>query len=172
MARAFCSVGGGVGSRLPHVIVGMEGGEMQGNVRSQLAGNPLGQRVELLIGIVLAGNEQRRDLGPDIRFVNEIFERIENGRERAGATLGVEALGEALEIDIRCVHAGEQKLARLRANEAGGDSDVLHAPRAACGRSVERVFHEDDRIVVGVSDTGAAQPFGRARNRLRRRMRA
>ena len=105
-------------------------------------------------------------------FVDEIFERIEDGRERARAALGVEALGEALQIDIRRVHASEQALARLGANEAGGHGDVLHASRATGGCGVERVFHEDDRVVVGVSDAGAAQPFGRARNRVRRRMRA
>ena len=134
--------------------------------------DPLRERVELLVGIVLARNDERRDLGPDIRFVNEIFERIEDGLERARAKLGVEALGEAFKIDIRCVHGPEQALARLGANEARGDGDVLHASRAAGGRGVEGVFHEDDRIVVGVGDAGAAEPFGRARDRFRRRMRA
>ena len=134
--------------------------------------DPLRQRLELLVGIVLARNEQRRDLGPDIRFMNEIFERIEHGLERTCAALGVEALGEAFKIDIRRVHARKQALARLRANETGGDGDVLHAPRATGGRGVERVFHEDDRIVVGVSDAGAFEPLGRARDRFRRRMRA
>jgi len=160
------------GFGLQHAIVGMKRGEMQGNVCSQFPHRPLRERVKLLFGIVLARNEQRRDLGPDIRFVDEIFERIEDRLERAGAKLGVEALGEAFQIDIRCVHASEQAPARLRANEAGGDGDVLHAPRATGGSGVERIFHEDDRVIVGVSDAGAAQPLSRARNRVRRRMRA
>ena len=167
MARAFCSVGGGVGSRLQHAIIGVEGGEMQGNVGLELARNPLRQGVKLFVGIVLARNEQRRDLGPDTRFVNEIFERIEHGLERAGAALGVKALGEAFKIDIRRVHAREQALAWLGANEASGDRDVLHAFCATGGRGIEGVFHEDDRIVVRVGDAGASQSLGRARDGLR-----
>jgi hypothetical protein len=77
-----------------------------------------------------------------------------------------------LEIDVRRVHGGKQALARLLANETRGDRDVLHAPRAASGRGVERVFHKDDRIVVGIGDARAAQALGGARDRLRRRVRA
>ena len=145
---------------------------MQGNVRLQFARHPLRQRVELLVGIVLARNEQRRDFRPDIRLVNEIFERFQHRLERTRAALGVEALGERLEVHVRRVHAREQALARLFANEARGDGDVLHATRAAGGRRVERVFHEDDRIVVGVGDARASEPLGRARDRVRHGERA
>ena len=60
---------------------------MQGNVCSKFPRDPLRQRLELIVGIVLAGNEQRRDLGPDIRLVNKILERIEDGFQRAAQRL-------------------------------------------------------------------------------------
>ncbi len=44
------------------------------------------------------------------------------------------------------------------------------ARQAVCG--VERVFHENDRIVIGVGDAGAAEPLGGAGDRFRRGMRA
>jgi hypothetical protein len=68
------------------VIVRVERGEMQGNVGFKLARNPLRQRVELLVGIVLTRNEQRRDLSPGIRFVNEYL-RVSSAGSSAPASI-------------------------------------------------------------------------------------
>ena len=60
--------------------------------------------VELAVGVVLAGDQQRRDLEPDRGLAAQIDERVEHGVEVAAADLAVEALGERLEVDVGGVH--------------------------------------------------------------------
>src|SRR5215469_9357973 len=60
------------------LVVGMKRGEMQWNVRTELAHDPLGLRFDFGVGIVLAGNQQRRDLGPYARFMAQVDKRIEH----------------------------------------------------------------------------------------------
>ena len=87
----------------------MEGGEMQRHVGAQVLHHPAAERLDLGGRVVLAGDEQRRDLEPDVGFVLEIDERVEHGGELARAQVLVEILGEALEVDIGGVHAEQPR---------------------------------------------------------------
>src|SRR3546814_5984294 len=73
----------------------------------------------------------------------------------------VEAVGEALEVDVGGVHPAIELGARIRVDVSGGDRDVLDALLAAGGRDVDGIFQEDDRIVVGIGDgTAPGLPRG------------
>src|SRR5256885_14352070 len=50
--------------------------------------------------------------------------------------------------------------ARLAAHVAGRHGDTLDAAGTACPRSIDRVFHEYDRIIVRERDARAAEPRG------------
>src|SRR5208282_3529208 len=87
-----------------HAVIGMKRGEMERDVRPELLDHPLRQLVELAVRVVLAGNQERRQLEPDRRFVLEVLEGLEHRRERARADLAVKSLGEGFEVDVGGVH--------------------------------------------------------------------
>ena len=151
-----------------HLVVGMEGREVERHVGPEMLHEPGAERLDLGRRVVLPRNEERRDFEPDVGLVLEIDQRVEHGLERARAELLVEALGERLEVDVGGVHVAVELGARLGAHVAGRDGDVREPARAAGVGHVDRVFQEDDRVVVGVGDRAAAAPLGRERDPLGR----
>ena len=122
---------------------------------------PVAQRRDLRGRVVLARDEQGRDLEPDVRLVLEVDQRVEHRLEPGRAEPLVEALGERLQVDVGRVHVREELAPRLLADVAGGDGDVLDAPLAAGLGDVDRVLEEDHRVVVGVGHRAAAGPHRR-----------
>jgi hypothetical protein len=98
---------------IQHLVVGVEGSEMQGNVGTEPLQNPSREGLDLLFGVIVAWNEKRGDLEPDVGLVLDEFEGLEHGAELPRAELLIETLGERLEIDIGRVHDAEQFRARL-----------------------------------------------------------
>src|SRR6267154_738998 len=60
-----------------HLVVGVEGREVQRHVGSEFTGDPAAFGVDLLIAVVPPGDEKRGDLEPDFGFVLEVGERVE-----------------------------------------------------------------------------------------------
>jgi hypothetical protein len=71
------------------------------------------------------GNEQRRDLEPDVGVVPQVLERLQYRLQVYRTGVGIETFGEALEIDVRCVHVRVELRPRLPADVSGGDGDGL-----------------------------------------------
>src|SRR5436190_18622462 len=68
---------GGWGRRLlAHLPVRMKCGEMQGHIWTEMLHDPAAQRLYLRRRIVLAGNEQCRDLEPDVGLMLQIDQSI------------------------------------------------------------------------------------------------
>ena len=145
-----------------HPVIGVKRREMERNVRPELLDHPLRQLVELGVRVVLAGNQQRRQLEPDRGLVLEVLEGLEHRRERARADLAVESLGEGFEVDVGGVHEPVELGPRFGTNLAGGDGHRLDPLFAARPRHVDRVFVEDHRVVVRERNAPAAKlPGGR-----------
>ena len=64
-----------------HLEVGVEGGEVQRHVGAQVLGDPRGQLVELGVAVVAAGDQQGRDLEPQVGLVAQVLERLEHRLE-------------------------------------------------------------------------------------------
>ena len=58
---------------IEHLEVGMKRREMPWHIRSEIFRKPLARAMQFGVAVVLAGNEQRRDFKPDVRFASEIF---------------------------------------------------------------------------------------------------
>jgi hypothetical protein len=142
--------------------------EVQRHVGSQPLDDPARHRLDLVFTVVQAGDDEVRDLDPHVRLVHEVFERVEHGRELAGADVVVEALGERLEVHVRGVHVPVEFGARRGADLAGSDRDGGDAVLAAGIRHVDGVFEEDHRVVVRERDAAAAELGRRAGDRLGR----
>ena len=109
IARARGSVAGGVGWHVEHLPVGMEGREVQRHVGTEAASTT--QRVscvDLAVGVVAPGDQQRRDLDPHLGLADEVLERVQHRREVAAADAVVELLGERLEVDVGGVHVRDR----------------------------------------------------------------
>ena len=135
---------------------------MQRHLGPQPLDHPLGHRLDLGVGIVLAGDQQRRHFEPDVRFVLEIFEGLEHRRQGSRAELFVEGFGEALEVDIGGVHVAVELRPGLGRDVARRHRHALDAERGARLGDVDGVFVEDHRIVVGEGDGPAIERPGRA----------
>ena len=68
----------------------MEGREVERDVRPELRDDPARQPVQLVVAVVPAGDQEGRQLDPDVRLVAEPAERLQDRLEPAGAELAVE----------------------------------------------------------------------------------
>ncbi len=168
MLRARRSVVAGVRLHVGHLVVGMKRGEMQRHVGPELLHDPAALGLDLVVGVVLAGNEERSDLEPHVRPVPEIHERVEHRREPRAALPEIELVGERLQVDVRRVHLRVELAPRRLVHVARGDRDGLDAARVARVGDVHRVLGEDHRVVVGERDAAAAARRRRFRDRRRR----
>ena len=139
-----------------HLVVGMEGGEMQRHVGPELARDPAALGLDLGVAVVLARDEQRRDLGPHVGLVHQIDERVEDRLQVRTAQLHVELVGEAFEIDVGRVHLRVELAPRIDADVTGSHGDRRDPAGVARIRGIHRVLGEDDRIVVRERDAAAA----------------
>jgi hypothetical protein len=131
--------------------------EVQRHVGAELGGDPFRERVDFLLRVIVAGDQERRDLEPDVGLALQVHERLEDGPEMAPRELPIELVGERLEIDVRRVHVRVELAAGLCAHVARRHGDSANASSMTSLRYVDRVLHEDDRIVVSEGDTAAAE---------------
>jgi len=146
----------------------MKGREVERHLGAEVLREPLRELVDLGVGIVLAGNEQRRHLEPRTRLLLQVGKRLQHGPELPAADLAVEAFREALQVHVRRVHVPEKLLARGVGHVAGRHGDVPDPTLTAGLCDVDGVFQEDDRVVVRVGDAAAAGLDGCPGDRLRR----
>src|SRR6516164_1712515 len=79
-----------------HLPVRMERSQMQRHVGTEGISHPAAQRIDLAIGIVLAGDQQCGDLKPDTGVSFEIEQGVKHVLKMAAADPPVEILGERL----------------------------------------------------------------------------
>src|SRR4029079_11983389 len=108
-----------------------------------------------------------RDLEPDVGLVLQIGQGLLHRLEVAAADVPVEAVGEALQVDVGGIHEAVELPPRLGAYLPGRDRHGPDAHLATGLGDVDRVLQEDDRVVVGEGDAPAAQLPGGAGDDLR-----
>ena len=139
----------GGGRYVGHLVVGMEGGEVQRHLGPEPVGDPPRQRLQLGRAVVQTGDQQRRDLQPAIRFVVQVLQRVQHRGQMRSGLLEVEVLGESLQVHVGRIHLGVELAPRLGVNVARRDCDRAQPDLVTGIGGVHRVFGEDHRIVVG-----------------------
>ena len=76
---------------------------MERHIGAEPVRDPFRERGDLRRAIIVAGDQQRRDLQPDTGFALDVFEGLENGFELDGAERSIETIGESLQIDVGSV---------------------------------------------------------------------
>ena len=151
-----------------HLPVRVKRGEVHRHVGPEIFRHPLRHFLELLLRVIEAGNEQGGDLEPYLGFVLEVLERVEHGLQMRAGHLPVEILGEGLEVHVGRVHVLVKLAPWLVAHVACGDRHGFNAEFAAGLGDINRILHEDRRIVIGISHAAAIEFLGRARDGLGR----
>ena len=147
----------------------MEGCEVPGHIRAQIFREPLGRPMQLCVAIVLARNQKRRDLKPDIRLVPKIFQSVEHRRELRKTKPMIKRVRERFQIDIGRVHVAVEFPARVIGDVARSDCHRFDAALAARLRHIDGVLGEDHRVIVGERDRSAPEPLRCERDLLGRR---
>ena len=155
------------GRQVGQPVARVEAREMQRDIRAEAIGHPAGQTLDLLLAVVQCGDEQDDDLIPDAR-IGQPREGVENRLELSLADVGVERLGEGLQVNLDGRDGFAQVLERRFADEAVGDHHVADAPFARGARAVDHVFTENGRFAVGVGD-GSRSARGGQIDDIRRR---
>src|SRR5215213_8617509 len=83
---------------IKHLVVGMEGRKVQWHVRPEPLGDPPGLGVDLRLRVIVAGDQQRGDLEPDIGLVAQETQGVEHRFEPCGADAAVEGVGKGLQV--------------------------------------------------------------------------
>jgi len=136
-------------------IFGMKLREVEGDIGTEIGLDPCGKTAEAGLIVVQRGYDEVDDLGP-LAHLAQSDERFEHGLQLAGDHLGVVGLAVGLEVDLDCVHLAVGLLERVVLHVAVGDDDAAHARCVSGIGGVHQIFGEDDRLRVGVGDSGAA----------------
>jgi len=139
---------------------------MDRHVGPQRFGDPITHPPDLVRRVVLPGHDQVGDLQPDVALVRQPPQRIQDRLQMAAGQPVVELLAERLEIDVGRVHHLEKRPPSRRRNVPVRHGHRLDAPGVAGSGRVDRVFGEDDRIVVSEGDASTSVLPGRLGNGL------
>jgi len=137
--------------QVPELIVGMETGEVERDVGSDLAQDPVDQAEEHLLGIV----ERRDDEVDDLEMgaaPGDLLDAPENRLQLRAADIPVERLVVSLQVDLDCVQDlaefGQRRLVHDSATDHyGTDSVFFRFPG-----DVDHILREDRRLVVREGD--------------------
>jgi len=61
-----------------HFEIGMERCEMPRHIEPEIFCEPFRRAMQLCVAVILTGDQQCRDFEPNIRFVSQIFQRVED----------------------------------------------------------------------------------------------
>src|SRR4029077_4027584 len=115
--------------------------------------------MQLVVTVVLAGNEQSGDLKPDICFLPKILQRIQYRLKLRKAEPMIKRVSERLEIDIRCIHAPVKFRTRVGGDVAGCDRDSFDSAFTPSISDVDRVLGENHRVFISERYRSAPKAF-------------
>ena len=88
------------GRHVHHLVVGVEGREVERHVGAEVLHEPGAERLDLAGASLWPGIRSVVTSSQTVGLVPEVDQRVEHRLERARAELPVEVLGEALEVDV------------------------------------------------------------------------
>ena len=142
---------------------------MPRNIRSEIFRKPFAGAVQLRVAVILAGNQQRGDFKANVRFVPEIFERVEYRPELGKTNPVIKRVSKRFKIDICRIHVPVKFRARVISDIAGRYRDRFDSVFAARLRHVDCVLGKNYRIIVSECDRPAPEPLRSERDLVRGR---
>ena len=152
------------GGLVAELEIGMEGGEVERNVGAKMGEDPFGELAGFGGIVVEGGNDEIGDFEPDMGFVLEPGEHVEDGLEMGEGELAVEIFGEGFEVDVGSVNVVVDVVEGFAGDVAVGDHDGFEAVELGGFADVNDVFAPDGGFVVGEGDGITAVLQGEKRN--------
>ncbi len=143
-----------------HFEVGVEGGEVEGEVVAAGFENPVDHAFEFFVGIVAGGDDEVGEFDPDVGFVVEIRYSVEDVGEVGESEFVVEGFGEGFEVYVGGVDVGVDFVACFFCDVSGGDHDATDVAFVSGFGDVYDPFAPDGGVVVGVGDGWAVVFYG------------
>jgi hypothetical protein len=150
--------------------IGMEGGEVERDVGAEMLENPFAELAGFGGIVVEGGDDEIGELKPDVGFVFEPGEHVEDGLEMGERDFAVEILGEGFEVNVGSVNVVVDVVESFARDVAVGDHDGFEAVGLGGFADVNDIFAPDGGFVVGEGDGIAAVLLGEERNLFGREM--
>ena len=132
-----------------HLVVGVETGEMDGNILGEVLHDPSAETADLVLRIVVSRYDQVCELQ-----VHALFEHYLRGPqdiiEMGSADLHVEIVGESLDVYVHGVGDLAEFPEGFLADQSVGDQDQVKV--RVLPHDVHDVLEPDHRLVVGERD--------------------
>ena len=85
---------------IAHSPIGVKRREMERHVGAEPIHDPFRERADLGRAVIVAGDQQRRDLEPDAGHPLNVLQRLKDRIQLSGAEGAIEAVGEGLQVDV------------------------------------------------------------------------
>jgi len=144
--------------------IGMECGEVQGDVGPEMRQDPSGELVRFRWIIVKSGDHEVGDFEPDIGFVLQPSESVENGLQVGEGDFAVEILGEGFQVNIGAIDVVVNVVEGFPGDVPVGDHDGFEAERPGSFADIDDVLAPDGRFVVSERNGGTTVFLGEQRH--------
>lgn len=158
------------GGLVAKLEIGMEGGEVEGDVGAEMREDPFGELAGFGGIVVERGDNEIGELEPHAGFVFEPGEHVQHGLKMSESDFAVEVFGEGFEVDVGGVNVVVDVVEGFAGDVTVGDHDGFEAVELGGFADVNDVFAPDGGFVVGEGDGIAAVLLGEERNLLGRKV--
>jgi len=148
----------------------MEGGEVEGDIRTEIGQDPVSQFASFVGIVVKRRNHQVSQFDPNRSFLLQPDESVENRLKMREGDFAVEILGEGLEVHVGGVDVVVDVVESFVSDVTVGDHDGFQTVGFGGFADVDDVFAPDGGLVVSESDRIAMIFPGKQRNLLRWKM--
>ena len=169
LARAVESFGRS-GWLVLQLKIRMECGEVEGDIRAKMGEDPVGEFASFGGIVIERGNHEIGDLEPDVGFIFEPSERVENRLKMGESDFAVEIFGEGFEVDIGGIDVVVDVVEGFAGDVAVADHDGFQAERLRGFADVDEVFAPNGGFVISEGKRVAAVLAGENRDIFGREM--
>ena len=115
----------------------------------------------------MPGDQQGRQLHPNIRFVRNPADCVQDRFDIAQGEFAVEMLGKCFQVDVDSSNVRIHLASGFRGDVASGDQNGVKPRRSGLQADVDDELTDDGRIVIGESDRGATMFRGQGDDTFR-----
>jgi hypothetical protein len=148
----------------------MECGEVEGDIRAKMGEDPVSEFASFGGIIVECGNHEIGNFEPDVGFVFQPEQGVENRLKMGQSDLSVEIFGEGFEVDVGGIDVIVDVVEGFAGDVAVANHDGFQAERLSGFANVDDVLAPNCGFVVGERQRGAIILSGKKGNIFRREM--
>lgn len=131
-----------------HFEIGMKGCEVQGDRGAEMCVDPFCEGMEFGVGVIFAGDQECGQFDPDVGFLFEVEECVEDGVEVCKTDFVIKAFAKGFEVDVGGVDILEKVGSCFGCDIPGCDGDGADVLRVAGLCNINGILGKDHGIIV------------------------